>query len=137
MRLKNAGRMMKMLLSVAIVRCWLRRMKLRDREGGRLQRGGDAQEENDEEKQRVRDEQGDVLGHFDPHLQMRRRRNANACADATEDRLQLEDDVLAGHEAEEGDERVDNHVHQLGKGEMIELRQCDNEKAEPTSRNMP
>ena len=47
MKLKNAGRMMKMLLRITVVTCWFRRMKLRvgRREG--IQRGGDAEEEDD------------------------------------------------------------------------------------------
>lgn len=68
MKLKNAGRMTKMLLRITIVTCWFRRMKLRVGGRERLQRGGDSEEKNDEEEKRVGEEKSDVLGHFDAHL---------------------------------------------------------------------
>ena len=64
---------------------------------------------------------------------MRGRARANARADAAEDRLQLEDDVLAGHVAEEGDERVDDYVNEFCEAESIELCLGDDETAELTS----
>lgn len=133
MRLKNAGRMTKMPPRITVVTCRLRRMKLRVIGRERLQRGGDSEEKNDEEEKGVGDEKGDVLGHFDAHLDVRGQESANARADTAEDRLQLEDDVFAGHEAEEGDERVDNDVNELCDAETIELRLGDNEKTDPTS----
>lgn len=133
MKLKNAGRMMKMLLRITVVTCWFRRMKLcvGGREG--IQRGGDAEEEDDQEEERVGEEESDVLGHFDTHLHVRGGDGEDARADAAEDRFQLEDNVLAGHEAEEGDECVDENVYELREAEAIELRLGGHESTSPTS----
>ena len=122
-----------MLLRITVVTCWFRRMKLGVTVRERLQRGGDSEEKNDEEEKGVGDEEGDVLGHFDAHLGVRGRESEDARADAAEDRLELEDDVLAGHEAEEGDERVDNDVDELRETETIELCLGGNEKTKLTS----
>lgn len=133
MKLKNAGRMMKMLLRITVVTCWFRRMKLcvDGREG--IQRGGDAEKEDDQEEKRVGEEESDVLGHFDAHLHVRGGDGEDARADAAEDRFQLEDNVLAGHEAEEGDECVDENVYELREAEAIELRLGGHESTSPTS----
>lgn len=133
MKLKNAGRMMKMLLRITVVTCWFRRMKLRvgGREG--IQRGGDAEEEDDQEEKRVGEEESDVLGHFDAHLRVRGGDGEDAHADAAEDRFQLEDNVLAGHETEEGDECINENVYELREAEAIELRLGGHESTSPTS----